>query len=103
MFKNLDKLASTFGGGTFAREGSPAERTSKSVDVKKIHKMFKNAAKENIKSFTVYVAELKELVAKLHYQKQLLVCQVLELEANKSATETGGSLVPWEFLFEQQR
>ncbi|MED6137913.1 hypothetical protein PIB30_069495 [Stylosanthes scabra] len=114
------------GGGTFARlhkdnprkgdescnsilsrEGSPAARQSKSVDVKKIQKMFKNAAEENIKSFKVYVTELKELVAKLHYQKQLLVCQVLELEANKSANEetdtTGGSPVPWEFLFEQQR
>ncbi|MED6150545.1 hypothetical protein PIB30_073356 [Stylosanthes scabra] len=69
--------------------------------------MFTNAAEENIKSFKVYVAELKELVAKLYYQKHLLICQVLELEANKYATEetdtTGGSPVPWEFLFEQQR
>lgn len=59
-----------------SREGSPASRQSKSVNVKKIQKMFKNAAEENIRSFRVYVTELKELVAKLHYQKQLLVCQV---------------------------
>lgn len=58
-----------------SRESSPASRQSKSVNVKKIQKMFKNAAEENIRSFRVYITELKELVAKLHYQKQLLVCQ----------------------------
>ncbi|XP_061361587.1 kinesin-like protein KIN-7B isoform X2 [Gastrolobium bilobum] len=90
-----------------SRDGSPAARQSKSVNVKKIQKMFKNAAEENIRSFRVYVTELKELVAKLHYQKQLLVCQVLELEANKSVNEemdtTDGSPLPWHILFEQQR
>ncbi|XP_047157827.1 kinesin-like protein KIN-7B [Vigna umbellata] len=91
-----------------SREGSPASRQSKSVNVKKIQKMFKNAAEENIRSFRVYVTELKELVAKLHYQKQLLVCQVLELEANKSLNEGCGtpdrsSPLPWDILFEQQR
>lgn len=59
-----------------SREGSPAMQQPKSVNVKKIQRMFKNAAEENIRSFRVYVTELKELVAKLHYQKQLLVCQV---------------------------
>ncbi|KAK7363351.1 hypothetical protein VNO77_05491 [Canavalia gladiata] len=90
-----------------SREGSPATRQSKSVNVKKIQKMFKNAAEENIRSFRVYVTELKELVAKLHYQKQLLVCQVLELEANKSLNEETDepdrSPLPWHLLFEQQR
>ncbi|CAJ1940588.1 unnamed protein product [Sphenostylis stenocarpa] len=90
-----------------SREGSPATRQSKSVSVKKIQKMFKNAAEENIRSFRVYVTELKELVAKLHYQKQLLVCQVLELEANKSMNEENDtpdrSPLPWHILFEQQR
>ncbi|XP_004508037.1 kinesin-like protein NACK2 isoform X2 [Cicer arietinum] len=90
-----------------SREGSPASRQSKSVNVKKIQKMFKNAAEENIRSFRVYVTELKELVAKLHYQKQLLVCQVLELEANKSVTEemdtVDRSPLSWRILFEQQR
>lgn len=62
-------------GSIVSREGSPASRQSKSVNVKKIQKMFKNAAEENIRSFRVYITELKELVAKLHYQKQLLVCQ----------------------------
>jgi centromeric protein E len=41
--------------------------------------MFKTAAEENIKSIRAYVTELKERVAKLQYQKQLLVCQVLKL------------------------
>ncbi|GJP41717.1 hypothetical protein CLOM_g1362, partial [Closterium sp. NIES-68] len=37
----------------------------------------------NMASIRVYVGELKERVAKLHFQKQLLLCQVLELEAEK--------------------
>ncbi|KAI4335159.1 hypothetical protein L6164_013830 [Bauhinia variegata] len=90
-----------------SREGSPATRQSKSVNVKKIQRMFKNAAEENIRSFRAYVTELKELVAKLHYQKQLLVCQVLELEANKTANDevdtTAQSPKPWHVLFEEQR
>jgi centromeric protein E len=44
--------------------------------VKKMQRMFKNAAEENIRSIRAYVTELKERVAKLQYQKQLLVCQV---------------------------
>lgn len=39
--------------------------------------LFKTAAEDNIKSIRSYVTELKERVAKLQYQKQLLVCQVL--------------------------
>ncbi|OIW00204.1 hypothetical protein TanjilG_29194 [Lupinus angustifolius] len=46
------------------RGGSPSTGRSKSVNVKKIQKMFKNAAEENIRSF-----------------------RVLELEANKSVNE----------------
>lgn len=90
-----------------SRADSPASQQSKSVNVKKIQKMFKNAAEENIRSFRVYITELKELVAKLHYQKQLLVCQVLELEANKSITEEMDTIdrspLSWHILFEQQR
>ncbi|XP_057419244.1 kinesin-like protein KIN-7B isoform X2 [Lotus japonicus] len=90
-----------------SQEGSPAVRQSKSVSVKKIQKMFKNAAEENFRSFRIYITELKELVAKLHYQKQLLVCQVLELEASKSLDEetntTDPSPLPWHILFEEQR
>ncbi|CAJ2650008.1 unnamed protein product [Trifolium pratense] len=82
-------------------------RQSKSVNVKKVQKMFKNAFEENIRSFGVYITELKELVAKLHYQKQLLVCQVLELEANKSVPEEMDTIdrspLSWCILFEQQR
>lgn len=52
-----------------------------SVDVKRLQTLFKTAAEENIQSIRNYVTDLKERVAKLHFQKQLLVCQVLELEA----------------------
>ncbi|MCO5612995.1 hypothetical protein L7F22_067268 [Adiantum nelumboides] len=62
-------------------------RRNNSVDIKKMQSMFKTAAEENINSIRAYVMELKERVAKLQYQKQLLVCQVLELEANGSITE----------------
>ncbi|KAJ0032040.1 hypothetical protein Pint_13577 [Pistacia integerrima] len=58
-----------------SREGTPV-RQANSVDVKKVQRMFKNAAEENIRSIRAYVTELKERVAKLQYQKQLLVCQV---------------------------
>lgn len=59
-----------------SREGTPSTRQTNSVDVKKMQRMFKNAAEENIRSIRAYVTELKERVAKLQYQKQLLVCQV---------------------------
>jgi centromeric protein E len=38
--------------------------------------MFQNATEENVRNIRSYVTELKERVAKLQYQKQLLVCQV---------------------------
>jgi len=38
--------------------------------------MFKVATEENINNICSYVTELKEHVAKLQYQEQLLVCQV---------------------------
>lgn len=63
-------------GNISSREGTPASRKTNSVDVKKMQRMFKNAAEENIRSIRAYVTELKERVAKLQYQKQLLVCQV---------------------------
>lgn len=59
-----------------SREGTPVSRKSNSVNVKKMQRMFKNAAEENIRSIRDYVTELKERVAKLQYQKQLLVGQV---------------------------
>jgi len=55
---------------------SPGYRRSSSVNMKKMQKMFQNAAEENVRSIRAYVTELKERVAKLQYQKQLLVCQV---------------------------
>ncbi|KAF3324684.1 Kinesin-like protein NACK1 [Carex littledalei] len=75
------------GGDASSREGTPGSgyRRSSSVNMKKMQKMFQNAAEENVRSIRTYVTELKERVAKLQYQKQLLVCQVLELEANEAA------------------
>ncbi|KAK1384077.1 Kinesin-like protein NACK1 [Heracleum sosnowskyi] len=77
-------LKSEDGGDVSSKEGTPYRRTS-SVNMKKMQKMFQNAAEENVRSIRQYVTELKERVAKLQYQKQLLVCQVLELEANEAA------------------
>lgn len=62
--------------GISSRESTPGSRQPNSVNVKKMQEMFKNAAEENIRSIRAYVTELKERVAKLQYQKQLLVCQV---------------------------
>nr|GMD38898.1 kinesin-like protein NACK1 [Ipomoea batatas] len=70
-----------------SKEGTPYRRSS-SVNMRKMQKMFQDAAEENIRSIRAYVTELKERVAKLQYQKQLLVCQVLELEANEAAGYT---------------
>ncbi|KAB2049928.1 hypothetical protein ES319_A13G210300v1 [Gossypium barbadense] len=91
-----------------SREGTPATKQTNSVDVKKMQRMFKNAAEENIRSIRSYVTELKERVAKLQYQKQLLVCQVLELEeAKESGTDDAESdlesPMPWHMVFEDQR
>lgn len=62
-------------GDVSSKEGTPYRRTS-SVNMRKMQKMFQNAAEENVRSIREYVTELKERVAKLQYQKQLLVCQV---------------------------
>lgn len=75
------------GEGVSSREGTPSHRRSSSVNVRKMQNMFKTAAEENIKSIRTYVTELKERVAKLQYQKQLLVCQVLELEGNEEGAD----------------
>ncbi|GBG84191.1 hypothetical protein CBR_g38162 [Chara braunii] len=88
----------------------PTKRAS--VDIRRMQTLFKTAAEENIKSIRNYVTDLKERVAKLHYQKQLLVCKVLELEADarRSASisfeddEEGESPMPsWPARYEQQR
>ncbi|KAF8114310.1 hypothetical protein N665_0039s0074 [Sinapis alba] len=72
-------------GDVSSRESTPGYRRSSSVNMKKMQQMFQNAAEENVRSIRAYVTELKERVAKLQYQKQLLVHQVLELEANEGA------------------
>ncbi|KAK9668808.1 hypothetical protein RND81_13G088400 [Saponaria officinalis] len=81
--KETDKGTPTKTDGA-SKEGSGYRRSS-SVNMKKMKQMFENAAEENVRSIRAYVTELKERVAKLQYQKQLLVCQVLELEANEGA------------------
>ncbi|KAL9690134.1 hypothetical protein QQ045_010529 [Rhodiola kirilowii] len=91
-----------------SREGTPVTRKSNSVNVKKMQRLFKNAAEENIRSIRAYVTELKERVAKLQYQKQLLVCQVLELETNDAANnnpdETANPPMSWDMVvFHDQR
>lgn len=64
------------GGDVSSKENNSGYRRSSSVNMKKMQKMFQNAAEENVRSIRAYVTELKERVAKLQYQKQLLVCQV---------------------------
>ncbi|KAK9021931.1 hypothetical protein V6N11_011893 [Hibiscus sabdariffa] len=101
------------GGDVSSKEGTPGYRRSSSVNMKKMQKMFQNAAEENVRSIRTYVTELKERVAKLQYQKQLLVCQVLELEANEtagynvdddeSAIEPEEPHVAWHVTFKEQR
>ncbi|CAL9148730.1 unnamed protein product [Musa hybrid cultivar] len=101
------------GGDISSREGTPGYRRSSSVNMRKMQKMFQNAAEENVRSIRAYVTELKERVAKLQYQKQLLVCQVLELEANEAAgydaaegdesfTDAGNSPDAWKSRFKEQ-
>ncbi|CAH8390979.1 unnamed protein product [Eruca vesicaria subsp. sativa] len=72
-------------GDMSSRESTPGYRRSSSVNMKKMQLMFQNAAEENVQSIRAYVTELKERVAKLQYQKQLLVHQVLELENEGAA------------------
>nr|XP_043637213.1 kinesin-like protein NACK1 [Erigeron canadensis] len=101
------------GGDVSSKENTPYRRSS-SVNMRKMQKMFQTAAEENVRSIRTYVTELKERVAKLQYQKQLLVCQVLELEANEAAgydlenDENTADIpevspVPWPIIFREQR
>ncbi|XP_065860757.1 kinesin-like protein NACK1 [Euphorbia lathyris] len=101
------------GGDVSSKEGTPGFRRNSSVNMKKMKQMFQNAAEENVRSIRAYVTELKERVAKLQYQKQLLVCQVLELEANEAAgyniedeeniNDPGEPQVSWQVTFREQR
>lgn len=59
-----------------SRENTPSRQKQNSVNVKKMKKMFNNTLEETARNIRSYVTELKERVAKLQYQKQLLVCQV---------------------------
>ncbi|GMN46389.1 hypothetical protein TIFTF001_015580 [Ficus carica] len=101
------------GGDVSSKENTPVFRRCSSVNMKKMQKMFQNAAEENVRSIRAYVTELKERVAKLQYQKQLLVCQVLELEANdaagydlendENACGPEEPQVSWQVTFKEQR
>ncbi|XP_022955336.1 kinesin-like protein NACK1 isoform X1 [Cucurbita moschata] len=111
--KETPTKSSEEGGDISSKESTPCYRRSSSVNMKKMQKMFQNAAEENVRSIRAYVTELKERVAKLQYQKQLLVCQVLELEANEAAGnkldcdentfEPEDEQVPWHITFREQR
>nr|VDD58662.1 unnamed protein product [Brassica oleracea] len=102
-------------GDVSSRESTPlGYRRSSSVNMKKMQLMSQNAAEENVRSIRAYVTELKERVAKLQYQKQLLVCQVLELENDgagysveneeKTAEESEElSQVAWHITFIEER
>lgn len=72
-------------GDVSSREGTPCFRRTSSVNMRKMQKMFQNAAEENVRSIRAYVTELKERVAKLQYQKQLLVCQVESISLSVSS------------------
>ncbi|KAH6797975.1 ATP binding microtubule motor family protein [Perilla frutescens var. hirtella] len=97
--------------GSVLKENISTQKQSGSINVKKMQKMFKKATEDNIQSIKSYVTELKERVAKLQYQKQLLVCQVLELEeANEASTDDEAEIgnkaspIPWNIMvFEEQR
>nr|AMS24225.1 kinesin 7-IId protein [Marsilea vestita] len=103
--------------GSLSKENTPNSKKNNSVDIRKMQQMFKTAAEENIRSIRAYVTDLKERVAKLQYQKQLLVHQVLELEANadqeidmEDVSEDGSPFPPvpdsrenWQLLFQKER
>ncbi|KAK7816205.1 kinesin-like protein nack2 [Quercus suber] len=103
---SIDTLPRPFQ-ATPVKDRPPASQQSNSVNVKKMQRMFKNAAEENIRSIRAYVTELKERVAKLQYQKQLLVCQVLELETVAGTDEPNiidqSPSKPWKLKFEDER
>ncbi|XP_010687583.2 kinesin-like protein KIN-7B [Beta vulgaris subsp. vulgaris] len=90
-----------------SRENTPARQKPNSANVKKMQKKFNNALEESARNIRMYVTELKERVSKLQYQKQLLVCQVLELEAgeatNNSQDAANQSPLSWLIIFEEQR
>ncbi|VFQ63415.1 unnamed protein product [Cuscuta campestris] len=119
MDNEIENKAPPESNDSSSREGTPsgaaAKQSSNSVSVKKMQRIFKKAAEDNIRDIKAYVTELKERVAKLQYQKQLLVCQVLELEANDGASNDGSEFmtdeqslplppaVSWHLIFEEQR
>ncbi|VVA10164.1 PREDICTED: kinesin [Prunus dulcis] len=91
------------------KEGSPAVQHSNTVNVKKMQRLFKNAAEENIRSIKAYVTELKERVTKLSYQKHLLLCQVIALEEDQEAGVDEPDKIDeslpetWQLTFEEER
>ncbi|KAK9075756.1 hypothetical protein SSX86_004085 [Deinandra increscens subsp. villosa] len=84
------------------KSSSTSKQPQSSVSVKKIQMMFKTAAEDNYQNVKAYVTDLKERVAKLQYQKQLLVCQVLELEG-KNDDLGEQSPLPRNLVFEDQK
>ncbi|KAK9705739.1 hypothetical protein RND81_07G078300 [Saponaria officinalis] len=89
-----------------SKENTPAREKS-SFNVKKMQQKFNNALEESARNIRAYVSELKERVAKLQYQKQLLVCQVLELEGSETRTSVQDTVdqSPFSYMlmFKEQR
>ncbi|XP_039144180.1 kinesin-like protein KIN-7A [Dioscorea cayenensis subsp. rotundata] len=111
--EKVTPIKSEDGGDISSRDSTPCHRRSSSVNMRKMQKMFQTAAEENVRSIRSYVTELKERVAKLQYQKKLLVCQVLELEANEASgcdtveegediSELQNSPASWHSIFKDQ-
>ncbi|KAH9605411.1 hypothetical protein KSS87_012315, partial [Heliosperma pusillum] len=86
-----------------SRENTPVREKS-SFNVQKMQQKFNNALEESARNIRAYVSELKERVAKLQYQKQLLV---LELEGSEPRTsgqdQVDQSPFSWMLMFKEQR
>ncbi|XP_074273635.1 kinesin-like protein KIN-7B [Silene latifolia] len=90
-----------------SRENTPV-RGKSSFNVKKMQQKFNTALEESARNIRAYVSELKERVAKLQYQKQLLVCQVLEMEGSEQRAtsmqdQVDQSPSSWMLIFMEQR
>ncbi|KAH9619749.1 hypothetical protein KSS87_012385 [Heliosperma pusillum] len=98
---------STLKSTSAASRENTSVRGKSSFNVKKVQQKFNTALEESARNIRAYVSELKERVAKLQYQKQLLVCQVLEMEDNEQKPSmqdpVDQSPSSWMIIFEEQR
>ncbi|KAL0415910.1 UNVERIFIED_CONTAM: Kinesin-like protein NACK1 [Sesamum latifolium] len=95
------------GGDVSSKENTPYRRSS-SVNMRKMQKMFQNAAEENVRSIKAYVTELKERVAKLQYQTASSLPANEEAgydleDAENAAAAQEESPASWHLTFRDQR